>query len=55
MNRGMLKPILWTVVCVLAIFLVFIAQNNDTIWAFVMVAVAAVCAALQWMVYFKNK
>ena len=55
MDRGLIKPILWTIISVIAIILVFLADNNDTVWAIVFVIVAIACAVLQWFVYRKNR
>ena len=48
----MTKPIIWTVIAIVVIVLTFISGYTG-IWAYVMIATAAACAIIQWMVWKK--
>ena len=49
----MIKPVLWTVISLIAIVLSFMSTGGG-IWAYVIIMCAVACAALQWMVYYKE-
>ena len=51
----MKKAILWTVACTLAIIATIVGGWTATSVGWIMIVLAEICAALQWLVWFKNK
>ncbi len=51
----MKKAILWTVACTLAIIATIVGGWTATSVGWIMIVLAVICAALQWLVWFKNK
>lgn len=51
----MKKAILWTVACTLAIIATIVGGWTATSVGWIMIVLAVICAALQWLVWFKIK
>lgn len=51
----MKKPILWTVACVLVIIAALVSGWTGVPGGWILIALAVICAGLQWLVYFKHK
>lgn len=49
----MIKPVIWTVIAAVTMVLAFMSKNGG-FWAYVIAAVAAACAVLQWLAWRKN-
>ncbi|MBQ6371742.1 MAG: hypothetical protein IJJ22_01300 [Oscillospiraceae bacterium] len=49
------KPVLWTVACVLVIIAAAVRGWMATSTGLILVALAVLCAVLQWLAWFKRK
>jgi hypothetical protein len=50
----MKRPILWTIACVLVIVAAVVGGQTATTLGWITIALAVLCAGLQWLVYLKN-
>ena len=51
----MKNAILWTVACALAIIATIVGGWTSTSVGWILIVLALLCAALQWIAYFKHK
>ena len=51
----MKKAILWTVACALAIIATIMGGWTSTSVGWILIVLAVLCAALQWLAYFKHR
>ena len=51
----MKNPILWTVACTLAIIATIVGGWTATSTGWILIVLAVICAALQWLAWFKHK
>ena len=51
----MKKAILWTVACALAIIATIMGGWTSTSVGWILIVLAVLCAALQWLAYFKYR
>ena len=50
----MKKPILWTVACGLVVIAAFVRGWTSDSLGWIMIALAVLCAVLQWLAFFKH-